>query len=218
MAKLREAKEAAEREIAEFRAQVEADFQRRLAEVRIRSIPLKDKVGIDQVQLYCTVIIASWQLALLVSSIPPTSVFKSLAFEFCLLFKLFFFFPVPSFILPISWSFVLMWLVEGWRLGLQFKIFPIPELKLQQHKGCKCFMNIVEWFSRNVLTTTLLCYETSPMHFACFFFFRFPSGVGLSTHEFLSSSGAVVNWIHTVSRASYIFLFHSWLRNKNKVG
>lgn len=70
MAKLREAKEAAEREIAEFRAQMEADFQRRLAEVRIRSILLKNKVGIDQVQVYCMVIIASWQLALLVSIIP----------------------------------------------------------------------------------------------------------------------------------------------------
>ncbi|XP_074285613.1 V-type proton ATPase subunit G 1-like [Silene latifolia] len=32
MARLRQAKEEAEREIAEFRAQVEADFQRRLAE------------------------------------------------------------------------------------------------------------------------------------------------------------------------------------------
>lgn len=70
MAKLREAKEAAEREIAEFRAQMEADFQRKLAEVRIRSILLKNKVGIDQVQVYCMVIIASWQLALLVSIIP----------------------------------------------------------------------------------------------------------------------------------------------------
>lgn len=36
MARLRQAKEEAEREIADFRAQMEADFQRRLTEVRFR--------------------------------------------------------------------------------------------------------------------------------------------------------------------------------------
>ncbi|KAL0298975.1 UNVERIFIED_CONTAM: V-type proton ATPase subunit G 1 [Sesamum radiatum] len=34
-ARLKQAKEEAEREIAEFRAQVEAEFQRKLAEVRV---------------------------------------------------------------------------------------------------------------------------------------------------------------------------------------
>lgn len=35
MARLKQAKEEAEKEIAEFRAQVEAEFQRKLAEVRV---------------------------------------------------------------------------------------------------------------------------------------------------------------------------------------
>lgn len=171
MAKLREAKEAAEREIGEFRAQMEADFQRRLAEVRIRSISAQ-----KQSWHWSSATILHRHNCLLAVGTPHFqhpiySVLKLLAFEFCLLFKLFFFFffPLPFFILPTSWFPILMRLVEGWRVGLQFKIFPTSELKLRQHEGCKCFMNIVEWFSCNVLRTTLLCHETSPMHFAFFF-------------------------------------------------
>lgn len=36
LARLKQAKEEAEKEIAEFRAQMEAEFQRKLAEVRLR--------------------------------------------------------------------------------------------------------------------------------------------------------------------------------------
>jgi hypothetical protein len=47
-ARLRQAKEEAEREIAEYRAQMEADFQKKLAEVctsAIQPVCLHDKTG-----------------------------------------------------------------------------------------------------------------------------------------------------------------------------
>lgn len=56
MAKLREAKEAAEREIAKFRAQMEADFQRRLAEssgdsgANVKRLEQETEVKIEQLK------------------------------------------------------------------------------------------------------------------------------------------------------------------------